>query len=293
MKKELKGSIALVFLALLYSLYGIFSRVISDTFDAFSQNLVVSLMGCIVFGFIFLFTGKKIKSIVKKDLFWVLAWLLSGSVVMPLEFIIFNHLKIGLFYFLSYSTIIVGGFLFGKLFFKEKMNFVKMVAVILSLIGLFLIYFISIGGSEIIYVFYSLICGLIIGFWNTVSKKFSNNYSNSQLIFFLCLISATVAGIGMFFTGEKMPVFNFSFGWIMIVIYGFIQMTTVNLIIYAFKNLDAQVASVMMPVEIVFAVFFGFLIFRETIPFMTLIGGILIVSAAVLPNVVMLMKNRK
>ena len=86
--------------------------------------------------------------------------------------------------------------------------------------------------------------------------------------------------------------FSLSPAWWWMFIYALVQVATVWLLVYGFKNLEAQVGIVIMPVEIIFAVIFGYLVFGETLTLGTFIGGVLIATAAFLPNVKLLLEYR-
>lgn len=289
MSKQIKGSLCLILLTSLYGFYGIYNRMIGSTFGTFSQNWVRNLIIILILGFIFLITHKSFKPINKRDLKWLFLWLSSGSIIMLLLFISFNRISISTVYFLFYSTMITSGLVFGKLLFREKLNGVKLISIVLALLGVYFIYSFSIKAGEIPYVLSSLIAGFILGFWNVVSKKFSDNYPNLQLVFFDALASLLVGVVGSIIIRESIPVLNFSSGWIWMIAYAITQIAAVGLVIYGFKNLEAQIASVIMPVEIIFASMFSYLIFQETFSLTTIIGGILIASAAFLPNIQLLL----
>lgn len=291
MSKQLKGSIAILLLTSLYGFYGIYNRMIGSTFGTFSQNYVRQLIIVVILGLVFITTNKKLKSINKKDIPWLLIWMLSGSTTMLLLFVAFNHINISTVYFLFYSTMMISGFVFGSLLFHEKLNKIKIISIVLALMGLFLIYSLSIKDNEIPYVLCSLTAGLLLGFWNTVSKKFSDNYPGIQLVFMDAFASSVVAIIGAFIVGEQMPLLNLSSGWLWIFAYALTQIFAVGLVVYGFKNLEAQIASVIMPVEVIFASIFSYFIFKEILPISTIIGGVLIASAAFLPNIKMLITS--
>lgn len=261
---------------------------IGSTFGTFSQNWIRNLIIIVVLGLVFIVTHKKFRPISKKDLPWLLLWLSSGSIIMLLLFVSYNHISISTVYFLFYSTMITSGFIFGTLLFHERLNKIKLISIALALVGLFFIYSLSIKNDEIPYVLSSLMAGLIIGFWNTVSKKFSDNYPNLQLVFLDALASTVVAIVGAILVRESVPLLNFSPGWFWMLAYALTQIVVVGLVVYGFKNLEAQIASIIMPVEVIFASLFNYLIFQEILPISTIIGGILIASAAFLPNIQLL-----
>ena len=109
-------------------------------------------------------------------------WILPASFQPILTFIAFTHLPVGITYFLIYSTMITGGIISGKIFFSEKFNLEKLVSVVLILIGLVFIYKSDLTLITNGYVLLALTSGLIVGFWNTLTKKVSGNYPEAQMI---------------------------------------------------------------------------------------------------------------
>jgi drug/metabolite transporter (DMT)-like permease len=55
-------------------------------------------------------------------------------------------------------------------------------------------------------------------------------------------------------------------------------------VVYGFKNLEAQIGSVILPVEIIFATIFAFIFFREYPTISAYVGGVMIIVAAIIPS---------
>lgn len=284
MNKKLTGSTFLMLSAVIYGLYGIFSRYISE-FGSFSQSWVRSF---IVLGVIFLmFVLKKFKwqKIQPKDVKWFLLWILPASFQPAMTFLAFNHLPLGTTYFLIYSTTILGGIISGKVFFSEKLNRVKILSLIFVFIGLFLIYKSDIDLIKSIYVLFALVSGLLVGFWNTLTKKVSGKYSEFQMMSLDQVATLVVCLIGSVIIDEKLPpLSNYSI-WIWILIFALSGIVTIFLLIRGFKYVEAQVGSLILPMEIIFASIFGYLVFGEILKMNTYIGGLFILTATVLPNI--------
>jgi len=279
--KKITGSVLLLCSAALYGLVGVFSRYIRE-FAPFSQSWVKSsFLLLIVFLF---FISKKVtwKKIRREDLKWFALWILPASFQPVLTFLAFNHLAIGTTYFLTYSTMILGGILSGKIFFSEKLNLNKILSLLLLFIGLFLIYKSDITFARNIYVFFALLAGLLLGFWNTLTKKVSGNYPEFQMI---VLDNATALllcfGVSMFI-GEKLPVLEDVVPWIWIVLFAASLTAAAFLLIRGFKFVEAQVGTLILPMEVVFGSFFGFLFFGEVLKINVYLGGFIILMAAIL-----------
>lgn len=270
--------------ASLYGLYGIYSRKIGIEFGAFSQNWIRNLLVAIIALVLFKSLRKKSVKLRTEDKKWIIGWILCGSWVTVFTFIAFNNLPIGTVYFLIYAAMIIGGFLSGHLFYKEKLTLLKIISLVLAGSGLLIIYSLTISKENIVFAILSLLGGFLTGFWNTLSKKFSNHYPTLQLVLIDSIASTLVAFIGAMVIQEKLslPLLSKGFPWIMI--YALTQIATVGLIITGFKNIEAQKGSIILPIEIIFAIIFAFLFFKEVPTVSAIFGGLLIIIAAIIPN---------
>lgn len=196
MRNRRLGVLSLFSVAALYGLYGVYSRKIGSAFGNFNQCWVRNLLVALIVILIIFCQRLKLKPLQKKDIKWILIWVLSGSWVTVLTFIAFNHLKIGTVYLVLYSAMIISGYLSGKLFFKERSSLAKVVSLLLALSGLLIIYKFDVSRKEVFYVLIILLSGAMTGLWNTISKKFSDNYPSLQMVLMDALASTFVALIG-------------------------------------------------------------------------------------------------
>jgi len=284
MNKKLLGSLYLLFAACLYGLVGVFSRFISS-FGSFSQSWVKSSITLFIISIVFLFHKTIWKKIQKKDIKWFLIWILPASVQPVLTFLAFNHLPIGVTYFLTYSTMILGGILSGRIFFAEKINLNKFISLILLFVGLSLLYASDIIFIENIYVLFALLAGLVVGFWNTLTKKVSAHYSEFQMMFLDNGTSLIICFIGFLILGEMLPPVVGSSSWFWIFIFGISLTLAGYFLIRGFKNVEAQVGSLILPMEIVFGAFFGYIFLGEILKSNMYMGGLFILVAALLPAI--------
>lgn len=98
MYKKLTGSMFLLMSAVIYGLYGIFSRYVSE-FGSFSQSWVRFLTVLSVIFIMFIFGRFEWKKIQKKDIKWFFVWILPASFQPAMTFTAFNHLPLGTTYF--------------------------------------------------------------------------------------------------------------------------------------------------------------------------------------------------
>lgn len=291
MNTTLKGLLFIVLAAASYGLYGIYSRLIGQNFGEFSQSWTRNTIILIILG-LFLIITKTWKKIKRNDWKWMILWPLSDVVSIVLLYITFNNLSIGTSYFLLYATMIIGGFIFGNLLYKEQLNNTKIASIILSLLGLSLIFSVEFSMEKLQFIIFGLLSGISTALWNTLSKKVSDRYPNAQLVFVDASVALCATLIGSLIVKDSAPLLTNSV-WTWQVLYAVTQISAVAFVILGFRYLEAQTASVILPIEVIFAVFFGFLFFHEILPPKTLLGGLLIASAAILPQISTLWLRRK
>ncbi|MBU4210144.1 DMT family transporter [Patescibacteria group bacterium] len=284
MKNRKLGILSLFSVGAMYGMYGVYSRMIGDAFGNFNQNWLRNLAVALIAGLIILISRSQLKPLLRKDIKWIIIWFLSGSWVAVLTFIAFNNLKIGTVYLVLYSAMITSGYLSGQIFFKEKTSLTKIISLALAIGGLAIIYKFSIAKEEMIYAIMCLVSGLMIGVWNTISKKFSDNYPNMQMVLMDAIASVIATLIGATLFKEILPSNINPVSWLWLLIYAFTQVANVGLIVYGFKNLEAQIGSIILPVEIVFATIFAFIFFKEYPTLSAYIGGMMIIGAAIIPS---------
>lgn len=281
--KSFKGYIYLVLATVIYGVFGIFSRNTSH-FGPFSQGVVRYGILCGFITLLFVFKRVTWKKIEKKDIKWFLTWILPASIQPVLTFVAFTHLPVGITYFLLYSTMILGGMISGKIFFQEKFGYVKAISMLLIFGGLFLIYKSDLTLVTSGYVLVALLCGLIVGFWNTLTKKVSGNYPELQMIVMDGASTLVVSFLGFVVSREVMPAISDIWSWGWIVSFTFFGIMASLLLIKGFKEVEAQTGSLILPMELIFASILGYIFLGEVLQFSGYLGGAMILIAAILPS---------
>ncbi len=262
MNRRLTGALSLLLAALSYGLYGTYAKFLGPSFGSFSQSSVRNFFVAVLITIFLMLTRRRLIKVNKTDWKWIFIWSI-GALSTVFIYFSFNHLAIGTAYFLLYAGMIGTGLVGGKLFFGEKLNTHKFIAIILSLLGLIIIYFYDIKSANILFVVSALIAGVMAGLWNTLSKKVSSTYPVYQLVLIDALVSTTVGFIGARLLSEKIPLFVPVNPWFITVAWAATQVAASSLTIYGFKKLEAQIASVIIPMEVIFGTIFGYLFFAK------------------------------
>ena len=124
MNNKIKGPLLITISAFFYASYGIWSRLMMDSFQEFNQAWIRGLL--LIFILIpFGIWQKKFKKIAKRDIKWFIVIALSGGLNQAPYFYGFKHLPVGTATLLFYTMLTIGAYLIGKFFFKEKIAWIK------------------------------------------------------------------------------------------------------------------------------------------------------------------------
>ncbi len=291
-KPQLSGVFSLLTATFIYGFFGILSRLIGFSIPLYYQSGIRAIAAALMISFLLIFL-KQWQLVGKRDLLWIIARSFFGIVAIVAFFVAVNFLQIGTVYFIFYAGSTLGGYALGKFLFSETLTPTKIVSLILSLLGLYLIYSLSVDTSKALYALISLVSGVATAFWNTLSKKISHSYSALQLSFLDNLIGGLMAlTISALFIREQWTFPTASLSWGLNFLFACFYIATGQLVIYGFRRLDAQVGSLIMLAEVIFGIVLGLIFYKEIITLPALLGGLLIVVGIVLPELNGL-KNQK
>jgi len=282
-RNNLIGTTSLIGSAFLYSLFPVFSRIISFNMPLFFQNWFRALVEIIIIGTILIII-RAWKPIKKEDIFWIFIKNIAGLIGFLGSYYAFIYLPIGIAYFIFYVGSLTFGYFFGYFIFKEKLGFLKILSLVLAFVGLFLIYFKDLNVANWVYGLFALISGFGSSAWGILIKKISPKHHPLQVYlietFFYFLITFFISLIVK--EAWQAPALN----TLWFANLGFIIMFigTGQLMIIGYRYISSQIGSLIMISEVVFGIIIGLIVYKETLSLMTLIGGILIISAMILPQ---------
>lgn len=276
---NVKGAFWLLLAALIYGLYGIFTRYAGTEFGPVYITFVRNI---IVFIILSIFTRSLWKKFKLEDLRWMLLMSIPGTLGMVATIEAFNHLFLGTTYISIYVGATVGSFIIGSIFFDEKISLIKFISLGLCLIGLFLIFNFSFDKSLAIYLIYAVFSGFCTAIWNVFSKKVTLKYSVTQVLTIDALLTILLSPILMYILNEKYIIPELSTPWLALFLFGIFGIFASLSLLKGFRYIQAQIGSLILLIEPAFGALFGFLFFREMLNFGTLLGGSLILSGSAL-----------
>jgi drug/metabolite transporter (DMT)-like permease len=77
------------------------------------------------------------------------------------------------------------------------------------------------------------------------------------------------------------------------VIFSIVNTAASWLVIVGFRFVDASIGSLIGLMEVVFSVVFGAIIFHEVLSWSTYVGGVLIIAAAMLPDLINVVRHEE
>lgn len=278
-QNHLSGMTSLIGATFLYATIGFLSKYIGYSLPLFYQSWTKYLLASLLM----LWSYKSWKPVAKSSRLWITLRMLAGSASFLLFFVTVNVLPVSLSYFIFYGGMTVAGFVLGALMFGEKTTLLRWCSLGLALIGLLFVYGVGVSLHGPLFVFLAFLSGVSSSFWGISSKKITE-YPATQLTFLDNALAVPLFMAISFFLGERWPLAEVSLAQGASLLTGVIFIVTALLVIHGFRKLDAQLGSLVMLSEIVFVLLFDAVLFKTTPSLPAIIGGILIITAMVLPE---------
>lgn len=264
--------------AFLYGSQNIATRLTGISFGPF---LSTALRALVVVVFLAGFVNWK--RISRRDWKWFVLRAIGNVTATTCIFIAVNKMSMGAALFSFYASLILSGGLFGILFYKEKITLIKTISLLLTAIGLVLIYS---NQSKLTFNWYfvvAIIGGIGASLWSVFSRPITKNYSLRQLVVVDSGITVLLSLLISFSLHEPWQVIKFDQRLLAVMYLGFTQVFTGQLVAKGFKSVDAQVGSMILLNDSIFGIIFAFLFFKEITPLLVILGGTFIFLSSILP----------
>lgn len=287
-----KGIVLIFFSALMFGSYGVWSRLIGDSFGVFYQGWSRALIIAVLLLPILLWQNQ-IVSISRKDWGWFALYLFFTSLTQAPIFYAFNHMDIGSATLLFFVSMLLTMYLVGILFLGEKITRIKIVSFILALMGMYVVFSFSLVAFSLLAALLAVVNGIASGGEVSFSKKLSGNYSTLYLTWLSWIIIVITNLPISFMLGEIQHLPSFQIVWLYQLGYTIASLFGFWLIIEGLKYIDASIGGLIGLLEIVFSILFGILLFKEELTFKVIIGAVLIILAASLPYILEIFNKKK
>ncbi len=282
MKTETKGILYITFSALFFGSYGIWAKLMATSFGNFSQAWIRSLLILAIIIPIGI-VRKDFKKIQKKDYIWFFLISLVSFSAAP-YFYAFHTMPIGTATLFFYTSLVITGYIFGVIFFKEVLSHIKVISLILAFVGMFLIFRFSLTGASILGAIGTIFAGSLGAFDTSLTKKVSREYTSNQILVYIFGATALVNFIISVLIKDPVPTSLFSIGSFAEIAYTIAMLLAMLFVIEGFKHTEAIIGSLLGLSEILFAIIFGILIFKQSFDIFSLLGTLLILISIAFPQ---------
>ncbi len=284
-KNKNYGYLMVLASALMFGSYGVWSRLMDDSFGNFFQGWTRALI-ILIFLVPLALWKKEIVKIKKEDRKWVVVFMFFTSLTQAPLYYAFNHIDIGLASLLFFVSMFLTMHIVGIVFFNEKITAIKIISSLLAIFGMYLIFSFSVLFFAIFAIAMAILNGIASGGEVAFSKKLSDKYSPLYLIILSWIIIFVSNGIISVVIGESQIIPSLTLPWLWQLCYSITALFAFWLAIIGFKHIEVGIGALIGLLEVVFSVLFGIIIFHETLSFTVGIGATLIIIAASLPHLV-------
>jgi drug/metabolite transporter (DMT)-like permease len=175
---------------------------------------------------------------------------------------------------------------------KEKIGIVKLLSLILAFLGLFLIFGLSLAKFSFLALILAAINGVASGAEVATTKKSTEKFSSLQVSVYVWFgIFITHLPLSLL-SGEPQIPFQFNATWLSMMAFAAVGLISFWLVVEGYKFVDASIGGLIGLFEIIAGVIFGIVIFNEELTLSTVLGGSLILLAAMLPDLYNLFRRK-
>ena len=275
MTNSLKGLVAVHSAVLIFGLTALFSKII--TLSALEITLLRSIFAAIMIFSIFIWQKKSLKLSYKKDYLIVI---LLG-ILLALHWVTYFHamqvssIAVGVIALYTFPIITV---FLEPLFHGEQPHIKDILSALAVLLGIYLLVpEFSLSNETTQGIMWGVLSALFFALRNIIQGHYFKRYSAKHSLFYQTLVTFIVL---LPFSFEVIPTVTEP-QWGQLLILG-VFFTAVPHTLFAFSllNLKAKTVSLVACVQVVYATIFAALILGEWVELSTIIGGLIVVSAA-------------
>ncbi len=289
-----KGYVAILFSTFLYGWFGVLVKMIGTEIPIFFQTLSRNSVIVGALFVILVLSRQKFRITHTSDLYKIVARASFGFVNVSTALVAFQQLSIGLAYILFFAGLMFGSFAIGTIYDKEKLSKIKLISLSLTIAGVITVYaYRTELSGDIIYMFLAVFSGLCVAFWNVFARYIREDLSATALGYYDSIFLALFSLIASLLFRETWVLPSFSTVWGANMAMALTFICAGVLVPYGFRRVEVQVGSILLPLEIVFGVVFGYLFFHEVVNLPLIIGCALIIVASVLPHVWEMLYSRR
>ncbi len=275
---KFKAQLALLGGGIFFGISSPLARAMGKWLQPFSV-VFIRFLFALPFALIFFLKGERPKNVPYKKLTGF-ALLFPISVCLYTFSLFYTKVSIAIFSF--YIANVVASIVIGIIFNKEKLTGKKLVGFIIALIAVVILtnpfegFTMSLG----------MILGYLSGIFQSIASLYQkrlSQYVNEKTLTITQVIGGLFVGlVSILFIHDKSIFAITPHGLLLGLLFGFLFFLINYLMIYGFKHADIGVGTILLSSELIFGPIAAFLIFRETLSGLEILGGILIAISVTL-----------
>ena len=281
---KLKGYAMILASAVCFGSYGVWSRLLGKNFGVFYQGWVRSAIILAVLLPLALYR-KQLKPVKASHRKWFAVTMIFTVFTQAPLYFAFIHLPLGTATFIFYGLFLLTSYVIGWVFLSEKMSAIKVVSFFLAVFGLFVTFGLSLSLFSVSAMLLAAVNGIASGGEIATSKKSTMHYSSLQITAYSWIFILLTHFPISLMNGEQQLTPAFNLEWLAMLGYAASGLGGFWLVIEGFKHVDASIGGLIGLLEIIFSFLFGVFLFDDHITLAVLLGGIIILLSAVLPDI--------
>ncbi len=286
----IKGTSLILISALMYGLYGLFAKYL-EHYDILFQTYVRCLFVGGILAVYGLYTHK-LKRIQRADWYWFcVIFAFTSFSIAPIMYS-FRFLTLGTSSFIFYASLTIFSYVFGFLFFKEKMSIVKIASLFFAIIGMFLVFSLNITYQLLFPALMAVLNGLASSGEVVFSKKISEKYSSVQITMLVFFIIAASHFLLSLYLGERQDLALVTTSLPTLLMFVFAAIIGMVAVVEGYKYVEPSIGSLIGLMEIVFSAVIGIIVFHESMTFTSALGGVCIIFAAGIPSLSKILREK-
>jgi len=275
------GASLVVLSSFFYASYGIWTKLMGDFFHGYTASALRSVLVLLLLLPIALLYRQMQPLNIYQNWRYIAGMLIASLFTWgPLYYAIL-HAGVGISLAITYASIVIGSFIFGKLFADERFTKDKALAAGLGVIGIALIFTPNIASLGWLALAGALVSGLSAGANTVFAKQIRYNSTQSTLMLWACSVIANI--LMALVLRERLPAIGLHIEWVYLLFFAITSVVASWTFVKGVKLIDAGAAGVLGLLEIVFGVLFGVVFFNESPSSIALAGMTVIILAASIP----------
>lgn len=176
-----------------------------------------------------------------------------------------------------YNTYPIFTILFSKIFLKTKVTFKMAFGVILAIIGSIFVIYSPMTENKIIGIVLIILTTIFSGGYMVYTKKYLNEVDSIELTTYVTLICSIILFLFSFFSNNFIILTNKSIIFYVLILAFFSTVVGLLGFMKAISYLDVGLVSVINLIEPFFTVAFSYILFKDTLTILQIIGALIII----------------